>query len=303
MAAVICSLTALLRAPRPTGAAVVILVATTAVSLAWPLLQPSSYRRCRTPALSLLRLLLVLLPGGPLAGRARQGLAAARLPRLANTAWLFSASRIDLLLVTAIGWHLPLRVHLPLRAAKLVLLACLQLSALSHAELLSGPRVAGAVSTLNGCMGLLANVVLPGTSVAAPLDTNAQSAAAVLFAWAMVGWLLPSLLLLGLPKDAAEARLPPTPANSPLGDSMGDACTGPVAGRWTGAAAAALAAPSAAATWVEAALRGLVGRRRQQVPGGQDTLPAGLPLALRWVLCLQIVWLACRAAAPLPFAR
>ncbi len=248
--------------------------------------------------------------------------------------------------------------------------------------------MAGAVSTLNGCMGLLANVVLPGTSVAAPLgepwagwaglverglpsrprlrtaqrclcppynqlpwiahpasaprvatagcwapwvdamampvprhqtssvqqhltaamctppaDTNAQSAAAVLFAWAMVGWLLPSLLLLGLPKDAAEARLPPTPANSPLGDSMGDACTGPAAGRWTGAAAAALAAPSAAATWVEAALRGLVGRRRQQVPAGQDTSPAGLPLALRWVLCLQIVWLACRAAAPLPFAR
>lgn len=62
----------------------------TAVSLAWPLLQPSSYRRWRTPALSILRLLLVFLPAAPLASSARHGLAAARLPRLSNTARLFS---------------------------------------------------------------------------------------------------------------------------------------------------------------------------------------------------------------------
>lgn len=119
-----------------------------------------------------------------------------------------------------------------------------------------------------------------------------------------MGWLLPTLLLLEPSKEAPAARLAPTPAGGPQVPPVADACTTPAADRWSGtAAAAALALPNFAATWAEAGLRGLLGGRRQQALPSREALPASVPLALRWVVCLQVVWLACCAVAPLPLAR
>ncbi|KAL4425585.1 hypothetical protein ABPG75_009601 [Micractinium tetrahymenae] len=192
---------------------------------------------------------------------------------------------------------------MPLCAAKLAVLAGLQLGPLCRSEVMRGAGVEGLTSALHGVMSLLANMGLPSAAVAAPTDAHAQAAAALLFCWALLGWLLPTLLLLGPCKEDMAAALPPVPSADfhtiPTG---GDACIpGLAAGRWLAmASVAATAATGAAATRTEACLQGLLGRR-QQAPAAAEA-PPGMPLSLRWLLCLQLVWLACCAAAPLTAA-
>lgn len=121
----------------------------------------------------------------------------------------------------------------------------------------------------------------------------------------MLGWLLPTLLLLGPCKEATSAAPANAPAASPHARPMGHACAADLAaGRWPGSAAALVVkASDSAAAWTEEGLRGLLGARCQRAPSGEEAPPAGVPTALRWALGLQAVWLACCVAAPLPFAH
>lgn len=119
----------------------------------------------------------------------------------------------------------------------------------------------------------------------------------LLFCWVLLGWVLPTLLLLW-PLHCVQ----PCPASSRAAPSGSGADTG--SQRPRGLLGGAAAAAGAAVDCVEAALRSLLPAlplpaELGQEPGA-DALAnsARLPLALRWMAALAGTWLACCAAVP-----
>lgn len=118
----------------------------------------------------------------------------------------------------------------------------------------------------------------------------------MLFCWVLLGWVLPTLLLLW-PLRGAQ----PCPASSRAAGS------GAGSGSWQprGLLGRARDALGAAVDGVEAALRSLLPALPLPAALGQATGEAALthsarlPLALRWMAALAGTWLACCAAVPL----
>ncbi len=120
----------------------------------------------------------------------------------------------------------------------------------------------------------------------------------LLFCWVLLGWVLPTLLLLW-PQHCAQ----PCPADGRgAGGSSGE---GSGSRRTPGLLGGAAAALGAAIDGVEAALRSLLPALPLPVELGQApgeaalTRSARLPLALRWMAALAGTWVACCAAVPL----
>lgn len=125
-----------------------------------------------------------------------------------------------------------------------------------------------------------------------------QAAAVLLFGWLVVGWLLPTLLLLQPEAGGAGARRRRSQRRRGQ----------------RGVAARCLAGLGGAVAWLEGhLLTGLHSLRAVRVPveapaGRQtvqyrdmppDDLPAALQLLLRWVTVLLPLWMACRTVAPM----
>lgn len=120
----------------------------------------------------------------------------------------------------------------------------------------------------------------------------------LLFGWLVVGWLLPTLLLLQPEARASPARRRRSRRRH----------------AHRGVAARCLAGLGGALAWLEGhLLTGLHSLRSARVPleapAGRDAvryrdmppddLPAALQLLLRWVTVLLPLWMACRTAAPM----
>ncbi|KAL4429201.1 hypothetical protein ABPG77_010180 [Micractinium sp. CCAP 211/92] len=170
------------------------------ISLAWPLLGPDSYQRWRVAALAALRLFLICLPVNFNTGTfdaLAPAFVSGRFSWIANPSLLFTSSHLDMLLFMALGWRLPLRVHMPLQAASIAILLRFGLPAHLNTKLWSSPDMAWWASCLHRGMAFLTELFLPaGALIVVPEDTRGQAAALLSFCWLMAGWLLPTLLLL-----------------------------------------------------------------------------------------------------------
>ncbi len=133
---------------------------------------------------------------------------------------------------------------------------------------------------------------------AAPAGPRTQAAAVLLFGWLVVGWLLPTLLLLRPEAGSASARRRRSQRRH----------------AHRGVGARCLAGLGSALAWLEGhVLTGLHSLRSVRVPveapAGRravqyrdmppDDLPAALQLLLRWVTVLLPLWMACRTVAPM----
>ncbi|PRW33561.1 mediator of RNA polymerase II transcription subunit 10b [Chlorella sorokiniana] len=187
------------------------LVAIVAVSLLWPTVHPASFQRRRTLALASLRLFLLCLPFNfsqrVLDLALPQQLESGRLAPLVNLSHLISASHLDFLLFTGLGWRLPLRPHMALQGLKLAILARFGVHAHCRGMLLSSPEVQQLAARAHGVMSIAAGALAPGatTALLEPREPYMQVVALLLLAWVLLGWLVPTLLLLPPAAPAASA--------------------------------------------------------------------------------------------------
>ncbi|KAL4436876.1 hypothetical protein ABPG75_004015 [Micractinium tetrahymenae] len=269
--------------------------------LAWPAVAPRSYIRWRVPALASLRFLLLALPYNFEEGLwddVFPGAAAShRLAWALNLSNLAVGTGMVMLVLTALGWRLPLRAHMALQALLVGLWVHFGVGPHCRSKLLTNDYTAavGAVYSA-GEMGI---AVLVPIASRPPGGPRTQAAAVLLFGWLVVGWLLPTLLLLQPQARSASARRRRSQQRQ--------------SGR-RGVAARCLAALGSALAWLEGhLLTGLRSLRSTRVPAeppaGQqavqyrdmppDDLPAALQLLLRWVTVLLPLWMACRTLAPM----
>ncbi|KAL4440350.1 hypothetical protein ABPG75_003351 [Micractinium tetrahymenae] len=272
-----------------------------AVSLAWPKLRPASYRRWRVPALVAVRLLLILMPinfSTEVFDAMAPHLGTGRLAWLTNISPFLMGTHLTQLLLVSLGWRLPMRVHIPLQAFKVLALARFAMDAHCRSQLMRSPEVVAVVKALHSSMNLVAECFLPAGSLAGPRDLHGQTVAMLLFCWVLLGWVLPTLLLLWPLRCA-----PPCPAGSRAASGSGGSRRASRQPSRLLGGAAALACK--AVDGVEAALRLLLpapplpARQDHMLGPGPLTNSARLPLALRWMAALAGTWLACCAAVPL----
>lgn len=159
--------------------------------------------------------------------------------------------------------------------------------------------------TAHSVLGLLVSVLVPSPPALAvvPGDGYGQTVALLLLSWLLIGWVLPTLLLLRPVAAAAAAswaRRGDEPGE-PLAASQGSSCS-------RGLLPRAAAAADRVARVVEAALSSLLpGHPQLMVVRGQhhamDTSPLVVPgvltLGVRWLLLIVPLWLLCCSVAPM----
>lgn len=146
-------------------------VAIPAVALAWPCLNPASYRRRRVPALVALRLLLVCLPlnfDTYVHDIVVPSFNTGRLAWLSNLSNLVMGTNVLILIFPAVGWRLAPRVHLPLQALKVAILMWFGTHAHCQTKLLSSPETAGLVGAVHTAANLVAEAFMPAPLLADP---------------------------------------------------------------------------------------------------------------------------------------
>lgn len=218
------------------------------VVVAWPTLSLQSYLRWRTPALAVLRTYLIALPFNfdanvfdAIAPKATGGAGAV----VGNIFQFTMAIRIALLTFTSLGWRVPFRLHICLQAINVAMFWRFGLDVYAASELLRSRELSATAAALHGAMGAASQAVLWGANVSVPAGEDAQRRALIVFCWLVLGYLLPTLLLL--------------PERTSSGSSSDGSGQGEGRGRGRGVLArAAAAAVDRPARWAEAAMRQLL---------------------------------------------
>lgn len=274
------------------------LVAMFLISVLWPGLDWRSFARRRVLALTVLRIILFALPFN-FSTRVFDAIAPAQgagtFAWVSHISELYLGTRVALLLFCSLGWQLPLRVHMPLQALTITMLVCFGLHPYCHSKLLTSPDVESMVTGVHNALALLALPVVPvHPDVLIPKGVYSQTVALVLWSWVLVGWLLPTVLLLSKEMAARgreQAVSPPAHATRTNNRAAGTLGAATAHGRWLA---------SRLADVVEAGLLQLLPERahdRQLRAEAQTVAP--LLLLFSWWVLLLVTWCACCTVAPL----
>ncbi|PRW60682.1 SMG9-like [Chlorella sorokiniana] len=257
------------------------------VSVAWPSHALRSYLQWRVPALAFLRVFLFALPFN-FSTQVFDAIAPApgtgRLAVVSNLFQVFLACRIALLTFTSLGWRLPHRLHMVVQAVNVLMLIRFGMHSYCKSKLLSSPELEATTSMVHNGLAFTAMAFVPSTAILVPEDPYAQRIAFLLICWLVLGWLLPTLLL--LPDRVSHMEVvPPSSAGS------------------NGRAAAVTRVAGKFATLLEAWLRLLAPSPQQARRGGQGQgggpISAGATLLLHWWAVVMVCWAAACSAAPL----
>ncbi|PSC73377.1 mfs dha1 multidrug resistance [Micractinium conductrix] len=258
------------------------------VGLGWPAVAPRSYVHWRVPALAFVRAFLLLLPYNFEEGiwdevfpGSATGVVVGPLAWLSSLSHLAVGTGLVLLVLTALGWRLPLCVHMPLQAVLVFVWIHFGTAPHSRNKLMRSPEVAPAVSLVFNA-GELATAVLLPIAAQPPGGPRTQAASFLLYMWLLLGWLLPTLLLMHPVRQAVPELHPAAGQQRRSSGGCGNSSNSSRAKRW-------LAAPDGAAV-----------QQRARVPRHDDVSPMVLPV--RWLTLLVLLWWPCRVLAPL-YAR
>ncbi|KAI7837555.1 hypothetical protein COHA_008570 [Chlorella ohadii] len=240
------------------------------VSVAWPSYALQSYLQWRVPALAFLRVFLFALPFN------------------FSTQASCSPCRIALLTFTSLGWRLPHRQHMVVQAVNVLLLIRFGIHPYCDSKLLSSPELEATTSLVHNGLAFTAMAFVPSTAILVPEDPYAQRIAFLLVCWLVLGWLVPTLLLLP-DRTSAEDQTPPS-SNAAAGGRLARLTR--VAGRFASLLEAwlRLLAPTAP--------RAQHAQRDGQEQGG-GPISAGATMVLHWWAVVMVCWAAACSAAPL----
>lgn len=275
--------------------------------IAWPTWGYSSYLKWRVPVLSFVRIYLIALPFNfstavfdAIAPNAGSG----RFALVSNIFQLFLAIRIALLTFTSLGFRVPFRLHLLLQTVNIAIFIRYGLHPYCHSKLLTSMELQSAAKGIHTIMACGSMLFMLNVSVQVPADDYSERAAFVLFCWMILGWLLPTLLLLPSKSDQAAAAAAAAEQQQQQRDtsSCGSICN---------KAADKLLAGFEA--WLR--LLQMPSARRRQQPRDSDQALLGrlrsdsdslvdsgylLAWLLHWWVVLMVTWrVACYAAGPL----
>ncbi|PSC75155.1 MMPL family isoform A [Micractinium conductrix] len=254
-----------------------------AIAVAWHTLAPSSYTRWRTPAVAYLRIQLFAIPfnfSTRVFDALAPDVATGRGAIVHNTFQMFMSIRIALLNFNSMGWRVPFRLHMVLQALNIAILIFFGLHNYCASKLLTSPELGTLAASVHNAMALMVMVFVPSTAILVPIVAYTQRVALLLFSWATLGWLMPTLLLLP-EQDAAGTRT-------------------------NGAAGAAAGPLTVLGDFVEAWLRQLKpGRRRDAearaawAEAAGQVLPTTFSRVLHWWALMLVTWGACCSVSSL----